>query len=327
MRLVFILYAEDRGLLSNDPVYVNYYSVTGLFDRLRADAGRYPDTMDQRYGAWAQLLTLFRLIYEGGSHGGLQIPARQGYLFDPDRYLPRRPAMADSARATHEGERPDPPRFRRRRLPRPEQPLILDGERLSYRTLDVEQIGSVYEAIMGFNLEVARGRSIAIKPKKAHGAPTTINLEELLAAKPADRPKWLKEQTDQALTGQALDALKKASDHRGPAGGPGEADRPRGHARTSSPRGRWSFNPPTSAAGPVRTTRRDRSPSRSSARRSGRSWNGSALSPTPEQILDLKVCDPAMGSGAFLVEACRQLGRRCWSRPGTSTSASEDPAR
>src|SRR5439155_10672742 len=29
--------------------------------------------------------------------------------------------------------------------------------------------------------------------------------------------------------------------------------------------------------------------------------------PRPEQILDLKVCDPAMGSGAFLVEACRQL--------------------
>ena len=26
---------------------------------------------------------------------------------------------------------------------------------------------------------------------------------------------------------------------------------------------------------------------------------------TPDQVLDLKVCDPAMGSGAFLVEACR----------------------
>ena len=51
MRLVFILYAEDRGLLSTDAVYVNYYSVTGLFERLRADAGRFPDTMDQRYGA------------------------------------------------------------------------------------------------------------------------------------------------------------------------------------------------------------------------------------------------------------------------------------
>src|ERR1700757_3064486 len=86
MRLVFILYAEDRGLLSTDSVYLNYYSVTGLFDRLRSDAGRYPDTMDQRYGAWAQLLTLFRLVYDGGQHGGLRIPSRRGYLFDPDRY-------------------------------------------------------------------------------------------------------------------------------------------------------------------------------------------------------------------------------------------------
>src|SRR5207249_8723811 len=31
---------------------------------------------------------------------------------------------------------------------------------------------------------------------------------------------------------------------------------------------------------------------------------------TPEQILDLKVCDPAMGSGAFLVESCRLLADR-----------------
>ena len=29
--------------------------------------------------------------------------------------------------------------------------------------------------------------------------------------------------------------------------------------------------------------------------------------PAPAQILDIKVCDPAMGSGAFLVETCRQL--------------------
>ena len=86
MRLVFILYAEDRGLLPSDPVYTNYYAVTGLFERLRADAGRHPDTMDLRYGAWAQLLTLFRLIYDGGRHGAMRIPARQGYLFDPDRY-------------------------------------------------------------------------------------------------------------------------------------------------------------------------------------------------------------------------------------------------
>ena len=78
LRLVFVLYAEDRGLLSTDPVYSNFYSVTGLYERLRADAGRYPDTMYQRYGAWAQLLALFRLIYRGGRHGGMRIPAREG---------------------------------------------------------------------------------------------------------------------------------------------------------------------------------------------------------------------------------------------------------
>ncbi|NOX39136.1 MAG: N-6 DNA methylase, partial [Alphaproteobacteria bacterium] len=38
---------------------------------------------------------------------------------------------------------------------------------------------------------------------------------------------------------------------------------------------------------------------------------------TPDQVLDLKICDPAMGSGAFLVETCRALGERlesAWAR-------------
>lgn len=41
--------------------------------------------------------------------------------------------------------------------------------------------------------------------------------------------------------------------------------------------------------------------------------------PNPSQILDLKVLDPACGSGAFLVEACRQLGAavvRAWETHG-----------
>ena len=193
MRLVFILYAEDRGLLSSDPVYVNYYSVTGLFERLRADAGRYPDTMDQRYGAWAQLLTLFRLIHEGGSHGGFQLPARKGYLFDPDRYpfLEGRSTAPACQPSERDRSRASPMACIFRVL---QNLLILDGERLSYRTLDVEQIGSVYETIMGFNLEVARGPLHRHQAGQAHGAPATINLEELLAAKAGDRAKWLEDQ-------------------------------------------------------------------------------------------------------------------------------------
>ena len=80
-----MLYAEDRGLLSTDSVYTNYYSISGLFERLRSDAGRFPDTMDQRYGAWAQLLTLFRLIFEGGRHQEFRVPARKGILIRPGR--------------------------------------------------------------------------------------------------------------------------------------------------------------------------------------------------------------------------------------------------
>ena len=227
LRLVFLLYAEDRGLMSEpqDELYQNYYAVTGLFERLRADAGRHTDTMDRRFGAWAQLLALFRMVHDGARHDRFAIPARKGYLFNPDKYpfLEGRAPGQTSFPSISDEDAQQPTRTRRVRITVDpphvsdggvfrvlQNLLILDGERLSYRTLDVEQIGSVYETIMGFILEVAQGRSIAIKPAKPHGAPTTINLEALLAVKPAERAKWLKEKSDQAVTGQAATALKDA---------------------------------------------------------------------------------------------------------------------
>ena len=159
---------------------------------------------------------------------------------------------------------------------------------------------------MGFNLEVAQGRSIAIKPTKPHGAPTTINLEELLAAKPADRAKWLKEKSDQAVTGQAAAAPEGAANTRGRRRGPGA-------------QGGFSATPRVVPAGAMVLQPSDE------RRRSGSHYTPRTLTepivettfrpilerlglnPTPEQILDLKVCDPAMGSGAFLVAACRLL--------------------
>src|SRR5439155_15999481 len=89
--------------------------------------------------------------------------------------------------------------------------LVLDGERLSYRSLDVEQIGSVYEVMMGFQLHVAKGASIAIKPKKRHGAPVTINLEQLLGIAANKRNEWLNKATDQKLSGAAERSLKQAA--------------------------------------------------------------------------------------------------------------------
>ena len=43
--------------------------------------------------------------------------------------------------------------------------LMLKGERLIYRALDVEQIGSVYQAKMGFTLATAKGPAIAVLPQ------------------------------------------------------------------------------------------------------------------------------------------------------------------
>ena len=120
LRLVFLLYAEDRSLLSNDEVYQNFYSVTGLFERLREDAGRYTDTMDHRYGAWAQLLTLFRLIYDGGRHAGMRIPAQRIPFRPRPLLLPRKQAEALETAAGRADRAAA--RFRRRGLPRSPEP-------------------------------------------------------------------------------------------------------------------------------------------------------------------------------------------------------------
>lgn len=308
LRLVFVLYAEDRGLLSTDPVYQNYYSVNELYSRLRADDGRYHDTMGQRFGAWAQLLVLFRLIHSGASHGAMRIPAREGYLFDPDRYLflegrhqkkdtPEIPQVSDGIIFNVLSKL-----------------LVLDGERLSYRTLAVEQIGSVYQAIMGFGLEVAKGRSIAIRPAKKHGAPATINLEALLAVAPEERLKWFTDETDQKLTGEAAEKLKQATSVEellvalekkvavtvtpAPVLKGAMIFQPSDERRKSG-----SHYTPSSLTGPIVEAALE-----PVLKQLGEN-------PTPAQVLNIKVCDPAMGSAAFLVEACRQLGdalTRAW---------------
>ena len=302
LRLVFLLYAEDRNLLSSDPLFVNHYSIGGLFKQLQEDEARHHDTMDHRYGGWARLLTLFRLIWRGASHGELRIPPRRGYLFDPDRY----PFL--EGRENARSEEIAVPRVSDGVLHRVLlKLLILDGERLSYRTLDVEQIGSVYEAIMGFDLHVAAGPSIAVRAKKKHGAPATINLESLLRIDPPKRKKWMRERTDQDITGKAESALKSAETTDDLLAA---LDRriARNITPNPVPNGAMIFQPSAER------------------RRSGSHYTPRSLTspivehtlgpvlaelgerPTPDQILALKVCDPAMGSGAFLVEACRQLG-------------------
>ena len=310
LRLVFLLFAEERDMLPEDEIWLRHYSLSGLFKRLREDAALFPDTMDQRFGAWPQLLVLFRMIFDGAETEVMRLPRRHGVLFDPNRF----PFLEGrvSAGGRQIDERVEAPLVPDGAIYRVlENLLLLDGERISYRALDVEQIGSVYETMMGFRLETTTGRSLAIKAAKRHGAPTAINLDALLKEEPDRRKKWIEDRAARKLSvtvqkavngAESLEALHSAlipvADQRAT---PDLAPQGAMVLQPSEERRRSGshYTPRELTAPIVRTTLEPillnlRGPEHSA--------------PTPEQILDLKVCDPAMGSGAFLVEACRQLG-------------------
>ncbi len=315
MRLVFLLFAEDRGLMPNSELYNRHYSVHALYERLRADHALHHDTMDDRYGAWAQLLALFRLIFHGQRHGDLKLPPRYGYLFDPDRF----PFL--------EGRVTDPESGAEEDLNLPligdgtifrllGGILFLNGERISYRTLDVEQIGSVYETMMGFALTQAYGQTIAVRPQKKHGAAVNLNLDDLLglpAKGTENRHKIFAAETGRKLSGKRLTEFNQAETTdellavlQGPTANSNLI------ARDATPH---LAQPGSLLLQP--TDARRKSGSHYTPRKLTEPIVRKALEPVlarlgdqpfPKEILDLKVCDPAVGSGAFLVEACRQLG-------------------
>ena len=321
LRFVFLLYAEERDLLptAESGVFLRHYSLTGLYERLREDAAKHPDTMEQRFGAWAGLLSLFRMVFAGAKSGAMRLPARQGVLFDPDEYkfLEGR-GEAGSWQIQQRIGPPltapiDPPFIPDGAIHRAlENLLVLDGERVSYRALDVEHIGTVYETMMGFRLEQAKGRSRAIRAGKKSGAPAVLNFDELLAAPPRERAAFLRKRSDRKLTlkqeaalrgATTMDALDTALDSVTDKAATPEAVtagqmilQPTNERRRSG-----THYTPRSLTEPI--VRRTLEPILARLR------DDEVTAPCPSAILDLKVCDLAMGSGAFLVEACRQLGK------------------
>ena len=200
--------------------------------------------------------------------------------------------------------------------------LVLGGQILNYRALDVEQIGSVYEGIMGFAVERASGPSLGIShrpPRQKITITVVVNAEQLLAQAGAKRANWLDEQAGVKLklAAQIARSLKEASNDDELAAALG--NRLSVHTPRLLPAGSLMLQP---------TEERRRSGSHYTPRaltepivaEALRPWlercNGK---PTAEQVLALKLCDPAMGSGAFLVALCRYLARAL-------VAAWEDPA-
>jgi len=298
-------------------VYEQSYSLRGLYTKLVEDAALHPDTMDERRGAWGRLLALFRLIHSG--HRSHFVQARGGKLFNPDafQFIEGRKTSTDRPRVlevsdgcllrileglmTLKGERGGP------------------RERLSYRALDVEQIGSVYETAMGFKAQLAEGRSLAIKAGKNNRTSVFVDLDLLAAAKGKDRIKHLKEEADRGqLSANVARAVEAAEDTGELAAAldpiVDERASPKKHAiaagtpilqPTDERRRTGSHYTPRSLTEPI------------VGRALETAFERLGRNAAPEQLLDLKVCDPAMGSGAYLVEACRAIAAKlvdAWSR-------------
>ncbi len=105
LRLVFLLYAEDRDLIPSRTdaearaLYDQGYGVRRLHARLLDDQARNPDTMDERRGAWGRLLALFRLVHRGDG-SGLDARARRQAVRPRRLPVPHGPGRARrSARA------------------------------------------------------------------------------------------------------------------------------------------------------------------------------------------------------------------------------------
>lgn len=324
LRLVFVLYAEDRGLLPVDQEpYGEDLSVKALYEQLLEDAGRYPDAMHRRFGAWPRLLALFRTIFFGAAHGKLHMPPRRGQLFDPESFPFLEGWSAGGAPVAPEARAAvNPPSIDDETVYRVlEKLIVLEGQRLSYQSLDVEQIGSVYEALMGFHVKRLTGAGVCLKPSKVW-----VSADDVLEQPASRRGAWLDDEG--ALEGKAAKAAAKALE-----AARSEADvlaalepyrvkgvetrrpgqlvmQPGAERRRTS-----SHYTPRSLSAPI--VRRALEPL----------LKAMGDLPTSERLLNLKICDPAMGSGAFLVEACRFLADQvvaAWTREGVLKGAGKD---
>ena len=219
------------------------------------------------------------------------------------------------------------------------QYLEMRGEarRLSFRALDIEQIGHVYEGLLDHTARRATEPMLSLTAAKGDEPEVAVSeLERLRAKGEADLLKFL---ADKDVTGRSENALKKAL------AGPADGEAARKLRAACGDEGLFERVRPF--AGLVRTDTFDRPvviregavfvTAGTDRRSSGTHYTPRSLTEpivqytleplvyvgpaegTPKEewklrsakeLLDLKICDMACGSGAFLVQVCRYLAER-----------------
>jgi hypothetical protein len=360
MRLVFLLFAEERRLLpAEDPLWAESYSVLTLREDLRSASLRDgEDALERRSTAWHRLLATFRAVHGGINHDRLTLPAYGGSLFDPDRFLfleGRREPDHVWVGGQDLGPATDAVEALGRPIAIDDRTVlaILDAlltvevkagrtkvaQRVSYKALDVEQIGHCYEGLLDHGAAPIDVLSLGlVGPDGGEPEISIIDLETRLDAGTEALCEWLSEKDRCNRTPSALAGLLAKK----PEGV--ELARLRvacGHDDGTTARVLpfWGLIRTDLRGLPVVLLPGSQYVTQMSTRRNmGAQYTTKALAEEvvryaleplvydpgpqnepdaekwklrgPHEILNLRVCDPAVGSGAILTAAGRYLADR-----------------
>ncbi len=212
MRTVFLLFAEERGLLPSGELFEHGYGVSGELDRLSTEVAHGEEALDTTSLTWHRLLATSLAIFRGASFENLRMPAYGGSLFDPERFAF---LTSTSDHGTLTINVSDRVMFH---VLRSIQIVTVKGEarRISFRDIDVEQIGYIYEGLLGYTCTRVDETYLGLIGKLGSEPEITLEHLEGLAAQNPDSKKladaireWLK--TDQpSADPPSTAALRKA---------------------------------------------------------------------------------------------------------------------
>ena len=147
-RVLFILYAESRGLLPvENPDYAAHYSLAALAGTIHETLDRGDLIIPTLSDYWARLRGLFTLINDGWDN---LIPQYNGGLFNPEHhpFLEGHELGNDALAQVIE------------LLTRTEK-----GERIVYRDLDVRHLGNIYEGLLEYQPQIADEELVIVSKK------------------------------------------------------------------------------------------------------------------------------------------------------------------
>jgi len=149
MRVVFLLFAEERALLPQGELFRQGYGISGELDTLERRAlDEGVESLDSTYLSWHRLLATSQALYRGASFENMRMPAYGGSLFEPGRFGF---LTAPSEAGTLALPVSDRVMLHVLRSVQVAQLGGGDARRISFRDIDVEQIGYIYEGLLGYS--------------------------------------------------------------------------------------------------------------------------------------------------------------------------------